>query len=535
MKKDTIYIDIEDDITTIIDKVKSAAAKIVAVVPPKRSTTLISAVNMKLLKRTAEESNKQVVLVTSEASLLSLAGGVGLYVAPNLHTKPFLPSAENAPLVDESVIDGAELDPTAPVGELDKHHTTGEASLENEPAPTEPAKNTSKPRFKIPSFDRFRSRFLLIGAAILGLGLLWWWAFFIAPKARITISAQTSSVDTVFEFTADAGLEVDDFEKNQFKAEQVELKQTISQDFTPTGKKNIGEKASGPVEVRNETGIAHTIEAGTNFTSSGGLKFEATESATVPGATVDGGGNVVPGTVDMQLRSVAPGTQYNLAAGEVYDIDGVGSLTYGVGGDMSGGTDKNVTIVAQKDVDAAKKQLADTDRADLVSLLRDEFDDDIVPLNESLVVKIGSAKSEPAVGAEAATAKVTAEASLTMLGLARETLKKAVEDYQTGQFEGGDQIIYRNGLDELVFSLVEKQSNSKMDLRLRTEGFIGPDLDTAQLAEDISGKRFGEAVNIIRSRPGVIEVDADFEPFWVFSAPRPGRIEFILNVNDAAL
>lgn len=51
--KDTIYIDVDDEITGIIDKVVSSKHKIVALVLPKRAAVLQSIVNMKLLKRVA--------------------------------------------------------------------------------------------------------------------------------------------------------------------------------------------------------------------------------------------------------------------------------------------------------------------------------------------------------------------------------------------------------------------------------------------------------------------------------------------------
>jgi hypothetical protein len=75
--KDTIYIDAEDEITSIIDKVESAKEKIVALVLPKRSSTLQSIVNMRLLKRSAESAGKSVVLITSESALMPLAGAAG--------------------------------------------------------------------------------------------------------------------------------------------------------------------------------------------------------------------------------------------------------------------------------------------------------------------------------------------------------------------------------------------------------------------------------------------------------------------------
>ena len=77
--KDTIYIDVDDEITGIIDKVRSSKHKIVALVLPKRSTVFQSIVNMKLLKRKADSADKNLVLITSETSLLPLAGAVGLH------------------------------------------------------------------------------------------------------------------------------------------------------------------------------------------------------------------------------------------------------------------------------------------------------------------------------------------------------------------------------------------------------------------------------------------------------------------------
>jgi len=56
--KDTVYIDIDDDITAIIDKVEAAKNKVVALVLPKRSSVLQSIVNMRLLKRGADNSSK---------------------------------------------------------------------------------------------------------------------------------------------------------------------------------------------------------------------------------------------------------------------------------------------------------------------------------------------------------------------------------------------------------------------------------------------------------------------------------------------
>src|ERR1019366_8396529 len=127
--KDVIYVDIEDEITGIIEKVRVAKHQIVALVLPKRSTVLQSVVNMKLLKRTADSHKKHMVLITGDEGLYPLAGSVGMYVAKSLQSKPEVPSApitfdkkaddaEEAISMEDEQEDDKPLDKTKPVGEL---------------------------------------------------------------------------------------------------------------------------------------------------------------------------------------------------------------------------------------------------------------------------------------------------------------------------------------------------------------------------------------------------------------------------------
>lgn len=536
MKKDTIYIDIEDDITSIIDKVKQSPAKIAALVPPKRSTALNSAVNMKLLGRAAEEAKKHLVLVTSETTLLSLAGGLGLHVAKNLHSKPYVPKVTTSPVDDDVVIDGDELDATASIGEL--------AGLDDEVEAKPPAKKVTKTEdaktgfgFKIPNFERFRGRLFLIGAALLLLVVGWWWAFWIAPRATIAIEAQTSRVDTVFEFTADTAAEADDFDKNIFKAETAKISRTITESFTPTGTKNVGEKASGTITVRNcDYPEGFTLPGGTRFEANG-LQFESLEAIAVgsfsgPASFCDLEGNE-SGKGTGNIRAISAGDQFNLApTGFAITSNNPGGNVDAVGSQMSGGTTKEVKVVAQKDVDTARQKLESADHGEVLGELKTQFGEETVSIDETYDVVLSDIKSQPAVGEEATSANITATANFTVMGIARETLTKAVEDFQRAKIEGGNQSIYTNGMDQLVFTVLS-QSKAKAEIRLRTEGFIGPELDTQQLAQDVTGQRYSEVIETVKSRPGVIDVRVDFSPFWVFSAPAADKIDISFDIRDS--
>ena len=69
MNKDVIYIDIEDDITTIIGKIKASKQRIIALVPPRRTGILQSAVNIRLLSRAAKSADKTIVIITNDSVL----------------------------------------------------------------------------------------------------------------------------------------------------------------------------------------------------------------------------------------------------------------------------------------------------------------------------------------------------------------------------------------------------------------------------------------------------------------------------------
>ena len=117
-KKSTVYVDVDEEITSIVDKVKSAPGAIVALVLPKRANVLQSSVNMKLLKRAAKQSDKELVLITSESSLLPLAGMAGLYVASSVNSKPHIPLIPTEP--EEPVIpaEAVEIQPETTVGDV---------------------------------------------------------------------------------------------------------------------------------------------------------------------------------------------------------------------------------------------------------------------------------------------------------------------------------------------------------------------------------------------------------------------------------
>ena len=105
---------------------------------------------------------------------------------------------------------------------------------------------------KVPNFNLFRKKFLLIGgAALLLIGFLVW-AIWFAPHARVIITAKTTTVTVNKKVT----LRTDgttDSAADVIKARRQEQKAELSVEFSATGKKKVGERAKGKLRIATDS------------------------------------------------------------------------------------------------------------------------------------------------------------------------------------------------------------------------------------------------------------------------------------------
>ena len=289
MNKDVIYIDVEDDITTIISKIKASKERIIALVPPRRIGVLQSAVNIRLLARAATSADKRIVLITNDSVLAGLAATAKIPIAKTLQSKPEIAEIPVLKVDDDNdVIDGGKL----AVGDMADSAKRSKKSDEDsavdnviadankkEPKGLDSLKKMVK-KPKVPDFNTFRKKFLLVGGGVLFLIVFLVWAIWFAPQATVIISAKTTSVtvsDTVrLNETASTNAK-----SNVIKSVKKELAKEVSVEFSATGKKNVGEKATGVVVFSNSSSSSVTISAGTILKNSG-LSYTLNSSVTVP-------------------------------------------------------------------------------------------------------------------------------------------------------------------------------------------------------------------------------------------------------------
>ncbi len=573
--KDTIYVDVDDEITGIIDKVRSSSGKVVALVLPKRATVLQSIVNMKLLKRTAEGAKKHLVLVTSEASLLPLAGSVGLHVAATPTSKPIIPPAPDSPSdepedIDEplAVNDGtadddladeefdAKADGNKPIGALAAAGAAGVATSKLSPAideeidmddsgePVEAASDkdskAGKPKknrkLAVPNFDNFRTKLILAAGVLVLLIVGWIFAFVVLPKATITVSTDTTTVTTNANLTLDTAAKTLNSDQGIVPATAQTNEKSYSQQVAATGQLNNGEKAVGTVTVTNCSGVDATVSAGTAF-SAGGLTYISQGTLNVPDSNytspATGSKCKNDGKASVGVIAAKGGTIYNTDTA-TYTISGKPSGLTAQGSQMSGGTDSITKIVSQADIDSAKSKISTQDasaiRQGLQAALQGKKLTAVTPtFLAGEPVTTTSAKA----GETAETVTVTQVVSYSMLGVKEADLKTLVVDNVNKQIDKSKQVILEDGVDKAKFTQTNPGTAAAASVAFSAKSIAGPDIDVASLKPQVVGKKTGDIKSLLEGTPGVTSVEVKYSPFWVHSTPKnEKKITIELNKSN---
>jgi hypothetical protein len=544
MNKDVIYIDVEDDVTAIIGKIKSAKEKIVAIVPPKRAGALQSAVNLRLLDRMATTEKKKLVLITSNAALVALAANANIPVAKNLQSKPELAMVPALAVDDgDDIIDGANL----PVGDhaakipvkdgtrdqlrsdaietidIDKDSDFAPVALAGAAQAAKNAKK-GKGKPKIPNFDTFRKR--IIFGAIGGVALiaLLIWMFVIAPAATIVIAARTTPapVSTSVTLTTTGSTALSE---STLRASLQEEQRDETIEFDATGERDVGESATGTVRISTDSFSARgtTIPAGTRLSTASGLVFTTNSSVTL---TVD---NNLQGTTG--ITAAESGTDYNGVSGSLRGLPS--SIQATVQGETSGGTSRVVTVVSSEDIERAQGEILGRSTDSVRDELREKFSNGNKVISDSFNVARESATSSPAVDQEASNgrATLTVPTTYSMYAIPETDLKEYLKQVLEDQIVGDNQKIYEDGFDDAQLSNFRIDGET-ITATLTATGQIGPNIDETAVKEQVRGLRYGEVQSTLETIDGIQDVDVRFSFPWVWSVPGDTnkiKIEFTLE------
>lgn len=550
--KDTIYIDIDDEITGIINKMQDSGNKVVALVLPKRASVLQSIVNMRLLKRAADESKKSVVLITSEAGLLPLAGAAGVFVAKTLDSKPSIPTAP----LDDDKEETVDEDSAGTVEDRDTEITVANAGaiavgalaglppkdevetleLDDEDEVTEGESDENKhidfkapevkkdAKLKIPNFDRFRLMLFGIGTLVILLIAGFIYANNVLPKAVITISTDAIAVNASVNTTLSSTATAVDQASNTVPAKLVSEPKTYTQQAIATGQKNTGTKATGSITMTAQAcapnlGQPNAVPAGTGV-SSGGLTFitQTTTHFSPSGTSVPNSGSCLnyAATAATDIIAQGGGTNYNITSG-TFKVAGRADVT--ATGSTTGGTDQLVQVLSQADVDGATAKIV-TDN----STVKQNLATQLSKANYFAVLATFSTgtpviTTSANVGDTVANVTVTEVVTYTMFGAKETDLTALINNNIKTQIDTAKQSVLNSGLSTGTFTLQSSTATTAI-VTMDTTAEVGPQLNPATIKKQVAGKKTGDVKSMLQGNPDVTGVDVKLSPFWVTSVPK---------------
>lgn len=553
--KDVIYVDVDDEITSIIDKVESSKQKVVALVLPKRMASLQSIVNMRLLKRSAGHGGKSVVLITSESALLPLAGAAGIHVAKNLQSLPAVPDSplvgtahhhepdeEEVQLPESEAGDNEDLqksDLHKPIGALATAHEEPEQiDLDNDTTPSAASgeslkkghKNKSK-LAKVPNISRMRL-FIFggLGALIL-LILLFVLASTAFTKATITVTTTSTPVSLNTNLTASGGAKTLDVAGKVIPSVLKTSNQTATQQATATGTKNLGDKAGGSVSMTaqkcsgNPFVAPDDVPAGTGV-SSGGLGFITQSSVSFHGTGVSGNCFTYAGNASVNITAQSPGAKYNLQ-NATFTVPGRSDVS--ASGSASGGSDNNVTVLQQSDVDAAAAKVGSSNAAGFEQNFQNQLaSQGYYVFTTTMQAATPATTANPAVGQQATTAQVTITITYSVLAVQKSDLTTFVTDALNKQIDQKKEKISDSDVLNGLTIAIQNQNQADATLVLSKNTTAVPILDAQSIKSFAAGKKSGDIQTYINTYPGVKNVDVSYSPFWISKAPKsPAKIKIV--------
>lgn len=567
-----LYLEPDEEITSVVDRLKEIDDEEISIVVPKRAGLLQSIINLKLLRHQGEQLGKRISIVTTDKTGRNLASAVGLTVYQNLpeggkvkeaavkerpaepvqinfrkgrrSAKSEKPAGTGPSIEDINFKSGAEpkLEKKAisePEGESAAEpppETTPErpkkkrmalptfgkkeTGFRKEAPPTEAKRRLSLPKvsvpklavpkLSVPKLTALRGRGLIVGsvAAVVLLGG-GIAAAAALPSADVTVTPKTDPLNTEIPVSFSLKAQTVDPATNVVPAKVIEVSVSASKQLNTTGTKDAGAKATGPIAVVNTLSRAQPLVARTRFQAPDGRVYRTQSSVNVPAG----------GQATVTVVADDGGDAGNLPAGTRLTIPGLGggSAVYGqVDAALSGGTSSATPEVSRDDLTRARQELAAEAARQGLEEARSKkavgFE-----LNEQMVAAtVLSSDLNPPVGTASPNFTVSGQVRVVYFTYSNEDLQKVLDEDLKAKVPAGADLVQEN----LTQTFVTGQTSSDVLAGvMRIDTFTASALSREQLARDIAGKKPADAERLLRETGKVSGVDIKLSPFWVGSIP----------------
>jgi hypothetical protein len=541
----TIYLEADEEITSVVDKLRKTEFPKVILVVPKEASLLQSIVNLKLLKRQAENLKKQIAIVTTDKVGRNLAEKVGIMAAARIDES--LKSADDFDLPEEAaptqpvVADEDETNPLAETNEVvykkpKKEATVATADEEDnaivikegddeEAAEAEEEKAWSKKEVEsheqgnlMPKFPKLKA--FAVGGTLLLVVLTLGFIFLPRAKATVMVQAEKKQLSLNFQGTKDATLDKD---KAVIPTQIIETTKETSQKFQATGTKNVGTKASADLVVLNGSGST-VVLATFSPVGHSDLVFSGTPVTVANNST---------GKVHITANEA--GDQYNgfsqFYAVKANDPKIIVNLSDN-SKPSAGGSNQVVKYITQSDINTAKDNLS----KEALDDARTDFNKKVEELklvDDSKKEEVVSATATPSVNSEADEFNLTVKVSIKALAFNLNDVGSLVKAEVERQLGFTKQIVDDGSKDATIAVDSFDIKDGSVQGSIKTSAYVSSKFDENQIKDELIGMTGTKAENYLQGLDGVDQAKVEFWPPFIKIFPRiKNHIFLSIQVSD---
>jgi hypothetical protein len=556
--KRTIYLDIDEELTSIVKRLKKSAAEEITLVVPRKAVLLQSIVNLKILKKEANRLGKKIVINTTDKIGKNLSTKAGFVVHRKFESESEIQKdnslAKNGFFTQEIERENSKQEKT-PIkirdivmknkGDLenrgdiynkgdkgdnlnkgdvgDKGDKINQGNLGDK---INLQKTADLPKrktvFLLPSLSvKFFLGFLTVCFIIVALI-----ALIVLPKAEIVLTPKTEPIILNLEMTIDKNIQSSDIQTNKIPGQIISVQKEKEEEFNATGKKKIYEKARGIITVYNEWDSSPSpLIVNTRFLSKEGKLFRTTKTISVPGFKRVEGKNI-PGTIDVEVVAAEAGEEYNIkpTSFKIPAYKEKGNLPkyagiYGRSAEaMKGGKVGEATVVNKDDLEKAKEFLSQGIKEETIGVLEGEAPEGYKLLEAAIQEPEIEYISDTEIGAITEKFIMKAKSFVQAMIFSEEEIKKIALENLFSKLSNQKEIVSEDEIFDYGtpnLDIVQGQ----MVLPVHLEGIVRWKIDPLLIREDLIGKNEEELKTYLSDLKEIEKAKVSFWPFWVKRVP----------------
>lgn len=563
------YIDADEEITSVIDRLKKSKEGENFFVVPKRALVLQSAVNLNLLKKEGERLKREIIFVTQDqqGKILARKAGISLGSLPeeardsagkelagnkeeelitkktskknrleSIGSKEFFDAgagesqrSAKAPrrVIHLKLEEGKVIQP--PVAEKSFYREKDFSPTKEEKlkrmflADYDKKANHYDDRQAAPISKKMKKTFIVLGIScfIVAVAVA---AYLFIPRAEITIYPRHETKEINIEITGEEGRGSADNSLKAIPARIAEKEKEITLSYPATGNSSLsGQKAHGKATIFNEySSSSQTLVATTRLLSQEGKLFRLVKGVTVPGTSVKEG-KTEPGKVEAEVIADEAGEEYNIGSSR-FSIPGFSGgpkyeKFYALSENpmASGSSNGEKTLnVSQQDIDEAKKKTEAEAKKLAEEELKKELPEGEIFLSEAAEEIISESSSLARSGDAKDTFEYRVKAKLKTFVFSEKYVKEITADKLK---EGlGDKMTANLDSVQLEYHYTDADFEKRI-IRFKVQEKITAfqKVNLEELKKELLGKNSGQIENILRKHSEIEKVEINFWPQFISS------------------